>query len=1000
MCPLPQPRSAPAVDSRVPDVRLTLFGSPAVVHAGVESTLPVNAPASLLAYLALAEGWVPRTDLAYLYRPDEAESQALQYLRLQLHRAQQLPWAAGLQVEPHRVRFDVGHDVATFRAALAADDLDAAVRSYRGPLLAGYALRGRPTFDTWLELERLELQSRYRGALERLAEARLAEAAWTDAIDALERLVAIDDLDERAMEHLLVTLVRSGRATEAQRRFDAFSDLLEREVGTTPTAATRAALEPQPAVGEQPPAPEPQRPMLPEPATRFVGRAQELAQLEALIDAEGVRLVTILGLGGIGKTRLALEFARRRAARHGAGAVFVPLAAVRDGDGLLERVAEALGIEVEGGSEAADRRLREVLAELDVLLVLDEFEPLAEHAARLGAWLAGDGAARAVVTSRRRLALQSEVVLDLAGLRTDADETGGRSDAVTLLLGAARRVEPRLQVGDGELAAAARIASAVQGLPLALELAATWVRAMPLATVADELETGYHLLETDLMDVPERHRSMRSVLERTWADLSTAKRAALARLSVLVGGGTLAAAAAVSGAPRALLLSLLNQSLVQRLGPDRFASHALVAQYAAEALADDPELEAAALDAHAEHYTERLAAVAEHPATGASEALVALGDDLANLERAWLRLLDTHAFERALQVAKPLFDHYDLLGHYRRGGELCRASLERVGVVDGRFAQALATTVEVAAATTARERGELAEARGFAASAAERAGRIGDDTLAGRAQRCLGDVLQLQGAFDEADAVYERAVAAFEASGDEAELANVLNSLGSMEAMQERFDAAEARFLRCVTLFERVGDELSRATALNNLGYIADARGDAQEAARRYERSLEVYGRLAYPRGVSSVKNNLLVLYGTLGRLDEAEAMGRESLAIKEAVGDTLGQIVTLKNLGDLQVRRGVPERADAHYLPALRIARDAAALPRLLQVLVAYAGALDATGRCELATAVLDAVLRHPVTPPSLRDRAAALRPDADHEPPADPERLAPVVERLLLAS
>ncbi|MDV7395996.1 tetratricopeptide repeat protein, partial [Arthrospira platensis SPKY1] len=118
-----------------------------------------------------------------------------------------------------------------------------------------------------------------------------------------------------------------------------------------------------------------------------------------------------------------------------------------------------------------------------------------------------------------------------------------------------------------------------------------------------------------------------------------------------------------------------------------------------------------------------------------------------------------------------------------------------------------------------------------------------------------------------------------------------------MEAMQERFDAAEARFVRCVSLFERVGDELSRATALNNLGYIADARGDAEEAARRYERSLEVYERLAYPRGVSSVKNNLLVLYGTLGRLDEAEAMGRESLAIKEAVGDTLGQIVTLKNL-------------------------------------------------------------------------------------------------------
>ncbi len=983
----------------MPAPRLQLLGTPTVTLEGVDTALPAHAPASLLAYLALARGWIPRTELAYLYRPDEDESEALRYLRLQLHRAQRLPWAAGLRVEPQRVRFDVAHDVAAFDAALAAGDLATAVAGYRGPLLAGYTLRGRPTFDTWLELERATLETRYRSALERHAEACLERGEHDAAIAALGRLVDLDDLDEDALRELLRALVRAGRASEARRRLAAFEAHLQREVGTAPAPATRAVLDERPADVAARPARADDRPSLPRPATRFVGRSRELADLDALLERSDVRVVTLLGLGGVGKTRVALEAARRRAPRHADGAVFVPLAGAHDGDAAFDRIAEAIGLEIEAGPEG-DERLADALRELDMLLVLDEFEALIAHAARLATWLAGDGAARVLITSRRRLALHGEVVLDLGGLDTDAPEKGGRSEAVTLLLAAARRVEPRLEAHAGTLAAADRIVRAVEGLPLALELAATWVRAMSLDAVADELEAGFHLLETDLVDVPERHRSMRAVLERTWTDLSPAKREVLARLSVLAGGGTLAAAEAVSGAPRALLLSLLNQSLLQRSGPDRFGSHALVAQYATEALAAAPDLEAAARNAHAEHYARRLDEVLDGPPQGASEALLALAPDIDNLERAWLRLLDGGAFDRALEVAKPFFDYYDLFGHYRRGGEVCRVSLARLASSGGPEAQALAATVEVAAATTARERGELGQALAFARAAADRARAVGNDALAGRAERCLGDVLQLQGDFDDAEAVYERAASAFAAAGDEAELANVLNSLGSMEAMQERFDAAEERFVRCVELFERVGDELSRATALNNLGYIADVRGDAQEAAHRYERSLEVYERLGYPRGVSSVKNNLLVLYGTLGRLDEAEAMGRESLAIKEAVGDTLGRIVTLKNLGDLQVRRGAPERADAFYLPALRIAHDADAVPRTLQVLASYAAALDATGRSDLASAAVDAILRHPVTPPSVLDRARSLRPDADPEPPPDPDRLDPLVARLLLSA
>jgi DNA-binding SARP family transcriptional activator len=458
----------------VPDVAVRLLGSPTVVVGGREEALPANAPASLLAYLAVVRDWVPRSELAYLYRPDESEAQALQYLRLQLHRAQRLPWATGLRVEPQRVRFDVASDVAAFADALGAGDVAAAIDAYGGPLLAGYAMRGRPTFDTWIELERGALEGRYRGVLEQAAARATAAGAHDRSVEALVRLADLDDLDEDALAALLRALVRAGRRAEARRRYDAFADRLQREVGAEPLPTTLAALEAEPEArvsgggvargdaGERAPA----RPRLPEPATRFVGREAELADLEALLDAGETRLVTLLGLGGAGKTRLALELARRREARHADGALFVPLAGVEDGDLFAVRVTAALGLEGDEGGDAADaidEAVRGALARRDVLLVLDEFEPLAAHAGRLGAWLAGDGAARVVVTSRRRLALQGEAVVDLAGLRTETAPDGEPSDAVALFVGAARRVAPRLTFGAPELEAAQRIAARSRG---------------------------------------------------------------------------------------------------------------------------------------------------------------------------------------------------------------------------------------------------------------------------------------------------------------------------------------------------------------------------------------------------------------------------------------------------------------------------------------------------------------------------------------------------------
>ena len=240
-----------------------------------------------------------------------------------------------------------------------------------------------------------------------------------------------------------------------------------------------------------------------------------------------------------------------------------------------------------------------------------------------------------------------------------------------------------------------------------------------------------------------------------------------------------------------------------------------------------------------------------------------------------------------------------------------------------------------------------------------------------RARRFGADVLQMLGRYDEAEAAYEVAVAAFTELAERAELANTLNSLASMDAVRERYDAATLRFERCVTLFEEVGDVLAKAIALNNLGYLADAMGQQTLAAQRYEASLADFERIQFVRGIAAIKNNLVVLYGSMGRLDEAEQMGEQSLALKAEMEDRLGIVISLKNLGDLSLMRGEPERALERYLPAIRLALETEATPRLLQVLPGYADALTRCGDETQADATWRALAHHPLTPPSAREKA-----------------------------
>ena len=971
------------------DVSLRLLGPPSLLGADTRP-VPLNTPTSLLLYLAAAGDWVPRRELGYLYKPDSSETEALTYLRLQLHRAAQYPWATALETEPHQVRWLVHSDLNDLRAAHSEARWADAVKAYGGAFLLGVDSGNWATYDSWLELEREAALQLYRSALRALADERLAESDAGAAFDATSRLLAEDELDEAALRQLLTLAPAADRVPDALRRYARFEALLAAELGLEPDSDTVAlaarlrsrAAAPTPARSGHVPAPDatataadsaqrhrPAAP-LPKATTRFIGREAELAELAELIDRAECRLVTLVGLGGSGKTRLALELARRRQRQFAGGAMFLPLVEADSAAQVVMRLAAALGVDASTDVGLEEAVVRD-LEQQELLLVLDNLEQVEDAAKLLTRLLAGTENLTIVATSRSRLGLAAEWLYDLSGLSVPAvDESERGADAVELFVSAAKRVQPRLKLGPKELAHVARICRQVDGLPLALELAAAWVRAMPLSQVAEEIGRGFELLNTDHADMAERHRSVETIMRRTWSGLTVHQARTLAAMTVFEDGCTWAAAEGVTEGQLPILLSLVNQSLLLRDSDGRFGCHPLVAQYAARELAQDQALWRHANEAHALYFADFLAEFSPASMGPESPSLRELEPEIGNVEKAWYYLVAEGRTELLVASVDALLNYYTVIGQYRRGTALGTETLQRLSPVGPREVR-VRCSVLLALSNMARESGLLMDALDYAQRATAEAQQGKQIDMRARARRFEADVLQMLGRYDDAEPAYEEAVAAFTQLDETSELANTLNSLASMDAVRERYEASTTRFERCVTLFEQVGDVLAKAIALNNLGYLADAQGHVALAAMRYEASLHDFERIQFTRGIAAVKNNLVVLYGNLGRLDEAEEMAHQSLTMKVEMEDRLGIVVSLKNLGDLHLMRGDPELAVERYLPAIRLALETEAVPRLLQVLPGFAEALQQRGDEALAQLVKRALALHPLTPPSARDKA-----------------------------
>jgi predicted ATPase len=874
----------------------------------------------MLYYLTRRGDWISRAELAFLYRPDVPEELALSNVRTFIHRSKEREWAQGLEVEKFRVRFRVENDVQLFEQAIAKQDWATALVLYRGPFAEGLSLVDVPGYEAWLELERQHLGQKWRVAALGRAQQLSERKNYVGAEEWLLRLLKHDPLDEEALQLYLRVLHLTGKRNQALEAFDNFRAVLKRELDVEPLETTRALME---SLGQAPTSTSVGKPLhnLPAQTTRFVGRKRELVQLSRHLQNPECRLLTLMGLGGIGKTRLALELMGQQVENFAEGVWFVPLAGISSPNLILSSIAVAVGLDLSGTAEPKTQLIN-FLREKELLLLLDNFEHLVEGAVLVEELLEAAARLKVLATSRVALELRGEWLFDLEGLAyppLHTDEALDSFDAVKLFILRAERLSATFVLSADALATIAQLTRKVEGMPLALELAASWVRTLRVEELLEVLDKDPDMLSAALRDLPERHRSLRNVLDYSWQRLKKIEQSALAKLSVFQGGFTFGAAETVAGAHLALLLSLINHSLVRRNTEGRYSLHELVRQFAASQM---EAKEQGGLQTSYSRYYLNLIAEQGKALRGPRHLAVKqlLFEELDNLRSACAIATakqDWTALDKPLSGLNTFLREANLL-------EEARALFEQIAAASKKKNPKLSARALARQGFFLRHLGKFQESREVLQQAvgALRKYKLDDDLLL--ALPVLGIAMRETGQPNQAEAVLQESLSLSQHQADSFPRTEALFTLSLIRRDQGEYERSREMLEECLRLYEQKGDALGIALATAQLALIVGRfAGDVATERQYTQRSFEVFSQMGDLKNQAIALNNLAVLAHQEGDDPECERLLQESLRLKQHLGDLGGQVLALANLGGIV--RGAQRYADAqNYIEeSLKLARQ-----------------------------------------------------------------------------
>lgn len=831
--------------------------APSLQLWGVPSLLPAPAAQAvafgperrfqLLLLLALERGqWLDRDRIAALLWPAHALPEARRNLRKVVFRARAVPGAQALESNDHALRWDVTTDLQALLDACRRGDAAHGLALRRGPPLQGVDDPGNGTLAEVLAAARARIDEVWLNAAHEQLRAQTEPPAQAAAA---RRILEVDPLDEPAIGALLQAERSCGRPAEAQAAYRRYATRLVQELGVEPSHALRDLVHGAPA----PAGVEPALPPLRRASDAFVGRRLELAEAQALLTLPACRALTLLGPGGIGKSRLAQQLMARCAAQFAGGAYWVALQDTAQLPAALASLAQALGITTQDTGDPIDQLLRQLPQER-LLLVLDNAEHLGELAAALQRLLDGAPAVVLLLTSRSRLHLRDEWVLPLPGLAVpDEDsrdlEAAASFDAVRLFEQCAHAAQ-RDFVLARHLPAVIAIVEAVGGMPLAIELAAGWVRLLPPEQVALDLRGSIDLLERDPAShsAPARsdHTSLRAVLDGTWRLLAPREREALARLAVFEGGFMRAAAQAVAACSLPLLSSLVDKSLLTVDEAGRFSLHPVVAAYAAERHSEDAARAAQLAVRHAAYFAEAVALPQPRSSGDARARLATVDRELANLLVALRNTIDRGPDAVVCALVSALRGFYESRGRLLEGLGVLRPLLAAPWLVRPAARRAQAE-LRAAVAWMLYRKGDFRDARAIAEPGIAAAKAARDPRLMAGCLRALASSQSALGNPGQARPHFEQALALYREAGDRPAIATTLGDLGVVEKRLGNYAAALVHYRAALEIDREMGEAEGIAIRLNNIANVHMEQDDWARAQQSFEDGLRQLSAEAAP---------------------------------------------------------------------------------------------------------------------------------------------------------
>lgn len=857
-------------------------------------------PLMLLAHLAL-EGPKERRHLAELFW--QGATDPFNRLAVTLARLRKAdPNILG--ANNARIWTDLATDAQALLTAIEGGRLKEAVGLYQGPFLEGVYFDdwGRELAD-WAYDTRDFLASQTKTAQLVLAEAEAgqgkfhAAAKRAEAAYSVAQTAGFEPSDIKRL-HTLLLAGDSPRTATFQGEAETFGVKL-----LTSSNEARDALRHVFEVGRDIPS------NLPGRGNTFVGRDLELAHLAGMLADPDQRLVTVVGPAGVGKTRLALEAARQqlRLGRFKDGVYFVTLDALTSASLIPSSLAGALGLTLQGQGEPFAQITRH-LGNRYLLLVLDNFEHLLEGATLTSDLLHSCPNLKLLTTSRERLNVEEEWVFIVEGLSHPKEAAGVIEeseyfDAPQLFLQRARQARPDFGLHSFDLSLVLKICRLVNGLPLGLELAATWVKAMSLADIAQEIGRSLDALTTTTRNVPKRHKSIRAAFEHSWKLLTPKEQDVLGRLSVFRGGFRREAASEVAKATIPLLVALVDKSMLQVSHDGRYDFHPLLYRYTGEKLNANPNEQNLTWERHAAYFF----ALAKEAGPRLHDAeqtnwLGRLEEELGNLRAALAWAEEHHQPARGLQLAVTLGEFCRTRGFLTEGRTLLHSALTQPGAAERIQVRARALTC---AGTLAWMQSVYAPATSFHEESLAISRELGDKEGIAASLHHLGWVKVEQGDYRLSRSLFEESLAIDRGLESWCGVAHTLYGLGWVVLGEGDVPLARSLYEESLALGRKIGNRLRMSDALHGVGLVMSCQGDLPLARRFYGESLAISRELGDKWSMVNTLNRQGLLMIEQGDYSSALSLLEESMMTAREIGDSWGIILTLESFASLAAATG-----------------------------------------------------------------------------------------------